>query len=135
MSDETTYFTRIDEAECWALLKESEVGRIAWNSTDGLLIVPVNFSVVDGAVVFHTSPTSPLAALAEPTEVAFQADEIDRDSAIGWSVSARGTTGPASPEIANGSWLDGERPVGVELRPTRLAGRVVSGTKKTRSQS
>lgn len=134
MSDETTYFTRIDDTECWALLKDTEVGRIAWNAPDGLTIVPVNFAVVDQTIVFHTSAASPLAALAEGAQVAFQADEIDRDSAIGWSVLAQGTTSPAGPELASRSWLAEDRIVGILVRPTRLSGRVVSGTKKNRTQ-
>ena len=43
-----TYFSRLDADECWALISECEVGRVAWASAEGISVVPVNFRVVDG---------------------------------------------------------------------------------------
>ena len=87
-----TYFSRLDADECWALLADAEVGRIAWLGPDGISIVPVNFRTSGGVIVFHTAPGTMLSALTEPTEVSFQVDEIDKETAIGWTVLARGTS-------------------------------------------
>ncbi|GAA3856438.1 pyridoxamine 5'-phosphate oxidase family protein [Tessaracoccus defluvii] len=126
-----TYFSRLDADECWALLADAEIGRIAWLGDDGISILPINFVIDDGTVVFNTSPSSPLARLVEPTEVAFEADDIDNESAVGWSVIVRGITGPATePERASISWLD-DRPIRLAITASTVAGRVVSGTRES----
>ncbi|MHA6511604.1 pyridoxamine 5'-phosphate oxidase family protein [Tessaracoccus sp. Z1128] len=122
-----TYFSRLDADECWALLTEAVVGRVAWMAPDGIAVVPVNFRVVDGAIVFHTSPQSFLAGLTQRTDVAFQVDEIDQETATGWSVLVRGISGPADADVASSSWLEGNRPVGLAVTASTIAGRVVSG--------
>lgn len=83
---QVTYFSRLDQDECWALLGETEVGRIAWQGNAGIVVVPVNYQLSDRTIVFHTAPDSALAKLADGRDLSFQVDEIDRDSAIGWSV-------------------------------------------------
>lgn len=128
--NQVSYFSRLEAEECWRLLAEAEVGRVAWTADDGISIVPVNFRLEGHTVVFHTAPTSMLARLAEGAEVAFQADEIDRDSAIGWSVLVRGRTSAAEGEAPNVSWLDGSRTLGIAITPTTISGRVVSGDKR-----
>ena len=123
-----TYFSRLEAEECWALIAEAEVGRIAWASTEGISVVPVNVRVVEGAIVFHTTPESFLAALAERTDVAFQVEEIDPETATGWTVLVRGTSGPADGAISSRSWLEGGLAVGLAITASTIAGRVVSGT-------
>lgn len=128
MSDPVTYFSRLDADECWALLSAAQVGRIAWSEGEEIIIVPVNF-VVDGSViVFHTAPGTTLARLVEPTPVSFQVDDIDTESAIGWSVLVRGRSGPAGAAPRNVSWAGGDRTVGIAMAATHIDGRVVSGT-------
>ena len=77
-----TYFSRLDADECWALVSDAVVGRVGWSSPEGISVVPVNFRVVEGVIVFHTTHESFLAGLAAPTEVAFQVDEIDQDMVV-----------------------------------------------------
>lgn len=127
---QVTYFSRLEQDECWALLAETDIGRVAWFGEDGIIVVPVNFTLHGRDIVFHTAPDSALARLADGGRVAFQADEIDRESAIGWSVLVQGTCTPAGESVANTSWLDGERTVGVAISASSIDGRVVSGTKK-----
>ncbi|HHT12734.1 MAG TPA: pyridoxamine 5'-phosphate oxidase family protein [Propionibacterium sp.] len=127
---QVTYFSRLDQDECWALLGETEVGRIAWQGNAGIVVVPVNYQLSDRTIVFHTAPDSALAKLADGRDLSFQVDEIDRDSAIGWSVLVHGTAGPADASVANTSWLEGERTMGVAITASSIDGRVVSGTKK-----
>ena len=124
-----TYFSRLDADECWALLADAEVGRIAWLGPDGINIVPVNYRTREGVIVFHTAPGTMLATLLDATDVSFQVDEIDKETAIGWTVLARGTSTPADASVKSISWVDGDRTVGVAIEVSTLAGRVVSGTK------
>lgn len=97
-------------------MAQAEVGRVAL--TVGALpeIVPVNFRVVDGTVVFGVHSESVLAREAEGTVVAFQVDSFDPEREGGWHVRAIGTFRlPVSPEelAAAGSlvpqpWARGE---------------------------
>jgi Predicted flavin-nucleotide-binding protein len=123
---EVTYFERLDVPECLRLLGGGGVGRVVWQGADGLTVLPVNYRLINGAVVFHTSPASPLARLAEPTQVAFQVDEIDHGTAVGWSVLVRGTSRPS--EVAGSvSFLAHNQPVSVAVNVEEVTGRVISG--------
>ena len=127
MDADGAYFAAISEAECRALLGEVDYGRIAWQATDGITVVPVNFQLVEGHVVFHTSPRSPLAELVEGKDVAFQVDDVDEEVANGWSVLLRGTTGPAPSDVGPTSWLTDGRTLGIMIEERRLSGRAMSG--------
>ena len=129
-NDQVTYFSPIPVEECRSLLRSVEFGRIAWNDDSGVMVLPVNFQVLDGAVVFHTAPGAPLAKIADGTSVAFQVDEIDPESVIGWSVVLRGTTRRAPEGTLPVSWMIDERPLGIMIDETSLTGRVISGTKR-----
>ena len=126
-----TYFSRLDADECWALVSDAVVGRVAWSSPEGISVVPVNFRVVEGVIVFHTTHESFLAGLAAPTEVAFQVDEIDQETATGWSVLVRGISGPGGAAVSSISWLEGGLAGGLAITASTIAGRVVSGTFKS----
>lgn len=126
-----TYFSRLDADECWALLAEAQVGRIAWQGDDGIVIMPVNYRVIDRRIVFQTANGGALARLVEPREVAFQVDDIDQDTVVGWSVLVQGTTGEGEPDAERISWLDGERPVWIAVTAGAVSGRVLSGTKRS----
>ncbi|MFE2064364.1 pyridoxamine 5'-phosphate oxidase family protein [Streptomyces sp. NPDC059467] len=125
----------LDAEECRALLSTHGVGRIAVSPADGRpAIVPVNYEVVDDAIVFRTAPDSVAASAAE-TEVAFEVDHVDEALSQGWSVLA---VGPASivtePEAVRGlarrahttPWAGGVREMWVSIRPTSLTGRRIT---------
>lgn len=126
-ADDVKYFTSLAEHECVDLLKGGEVGRVAWKGQDGINVYPVNYRMRDDAIIFHTAPGSALSSLTEPTDVAFQVDDIDAEAAIGWSVLARGRTRGVEGETPR-SWAPGTD-VGVAITITWTGGRVVSGTK------
>lgn len=126
--DQVTYFSPLPEGECRSLLGSVEYGRVAWNDDQGVTVVPVNFQVVDGHVVFHTAAGTGLAKLADGVQVAFQVDDIDSESAIGWSVLVRGTTRRAPEDARSQSWMD-DRTLGIMIEESSLTGRVISGTK------
>lgn len=77
-------------SECEALLRSGAAGRVAFATVNGPQIVPVNYSVVDSAVVLKTSPYSMLATYGRDTTVAFEVDHFDYHYRRGWSVVARG---------------------------------------------
>ncbi|MGW4564588.1 pyridoxamine 5'-phosphate oxidase family protein [Streptomyces sp. NPDC004561] len=121
--------------ECRTLLSTHGVGRLAVTTSEGRpAVVPVNYEVVDDAIVFRTAPDSVPAAVAE-TEVAFEVDHVDDALSQGWSVLA---VGPASvvtdPEAVRRlaqrahtmPWAGGEREMWVSIRPTSLTGRRIT---------
>lgn len=124
--EDAGYFAPLDENECRKLLASGGVGRVAWQSPAGINVMPVNYRFIDGSVVFHTSENGSLASLLSPTQVAFQVDEIDSETAVGWTLLARGSSGPAV-GLDSVSWLPDGRHVGVAITPEWLGGRVVSG--------
>ncbi len=66
------------------------VGRVAVHTRLGTRIIPVNYSIVDDAIVWRTAPYSELAILGPGVEGAFEIDRIDHDLRQGWSVIAHG---------------------------------------------
>lgn len=57
--------------------------------SSGPEIVPVNYCVVDGAIVFRTA-TGATPALADGRQVAFEVDRIDDAFSEGWRVLVHG---------------------------------------------
>ena len=130
---EVTYFERLDVPECLHLLRTGGVGRVAWqDNAEGLTVLPVNYRVIGDSVVFRTSAASTLARLAKPTRVAFQVDEIDHATAVGWSVLVRGMSDIC--EVRDvGSFLPRDPAIGVAVRIEEVTGRVISGNPVPRS--
>jgi nitroimidazol reductase NimA-like FMN-containing flavoprotein (pyridoxamine 5'-phosphate oxidase superfamily) len=75
---------------CERLLRAGGVGRVAICAPDGPHVVPVNYTVVESAVVFRTSPYSLLGTYARNSILAFEVDHIDHGPRQSWSVVARG---------------------------------------------
>lgn len=119
-------FTVLDEAECRSLLHDGVVGRVAFTSPH-LGILPITYDWVDNLVVYRTAPGSTLARL-EGQQVAFEVDDIDAETAVGWSVQVLGTIEPGQPEQAAGirPWAPGDRALVFTIRPSSISGRVVS---------
>ncbi|MFE1441108.1 DUF1918 domain-containing protein [Streptomyces sp. NPDC058739] len=120
--------------ECRALLSTHGVGRVAVSTPDGPAVVPVNYEVVDGAIVFRTAPEA-VPARAVGAEVAFEVDHVDEALSRGWSVLAVGparvvTEPDAVRELAERAhtrpWAGGEREMWVSIDPARLTGRRIS---------
>ncbi|WP_392676488.1 pyridoxamine 5'-phosphate oxidase family protein [Streptomyces sp. LN785] len=124
----------ISPDECRARLSTHGVGRVAVSTPDGPAVIPVNYEVIDDAIVFRTAPAS-VPAAAVGTDVAFEVDHVDEAMSQGWSVLA---VGPArvvtEPDAVHRlavrahtkPWAGGEREMWVSIRPTRLTGRRIS---------
>jgi len=92
----------LDREQCLRLLAGRSVGRVAITINALPAIFPVNYALLDGDIVFRSSPGSKLTAAAQRAVVAFEVDDVDNPTDSAWSVLV---VGPASeiteePEIA-----------------------------------
>ncbi|MFJ9664718.1 helix-turn-helix domain-containing protein [Streptomyces sp. NPDC101219] len=127
-------FSELDEEESRALLGTHGVGRLALATDDGPFIVPVNYDVVDGAVVFRTAPgTTPARAAGH--RVAFEVDRIDDALSQGWSVQVRGDavtvtdpeeTARLTERAYSRPWAGAERDRWMRIEPFEITGRRIS---------
>lgn len=126
----------LSEEECRALLARSDVGRVAVTLGALPAVLPVNYSLLEGDIVFLTGEGTKLRAALRNAVVAFEVDEIDRWREGGWSVPAIGVaseiTGaePLARAKALGirPWAGGNRTHFVRLHPEFLSGRRIAGT-------
>ncbi|CAL9663537.1 hypothetical protein SUDANB176_07108 [Streptomyces sp. enrichment culture] len=133
-ADRHAEFAELDTEECRALLGTHGVGRIAVPADEGPVIVPVNYSVVDGAVVFRAGPgTTP--ARASGHRVAFEVDRIDDALSQGWSVLVRGDARAVTdPEEVrrlderafSTPWAGGRREQWTRIDPLEVTGRRIT---------
>lgn len=127
----------LDEAECLRLISPGGVGRLAYQGRYGLTVLPVNYKLHNGAIVFRTAQDSPTGedlqtgmANAE-YQVAFEIDDIDLVTREGWSVLIHGPahhmTSPAERASVQESgvepWPAGQREQAIRITPTHIAGR------------
>ena len=76
--------------ECEELLGQREIGRIGFDDNGMVVILPVNYAYVAGAVVFRTAPGSKLDHAATGGRASFQVDDWDTEVRSGWSVLDKG---------------------------------------------
>ena len=81
---------RLNSQECWSLLRQVFVGRLAVWLEDGPTIFPVNYTTDHGTVVFRTGTGTKLAAALGEHPVAMEADGVNPETGIAWSVVIRG---------------------------------------------
>ncbi|MFF7648208.1 pyridoxamine 5'-phosphate oxidase family protein [Streptomyces canus] len=129
----TAELVELDVEECWRRLSTHGVGRLGVITAEGVTILPVNYTVVDGAIVFRTAPGSVPSQVAGK-RVAFEADHIDDVFRQGWSVLVRGrarevTRSDAVRRLTEGSysepWADGRRDLWVRVDPVEITGRLI----------
>jgi nitroimidazol reductase NimA-like FMN-containing flavoprotein (pyridoxamine 5'-phosphate oxidase superfamily) len=83
--------THLEPDACWALLRGTDVGRLAVVADGRPDIYPVNYAVDEGTLVFRTAPGTKLAAVVSVPSVAFEIDGHDEATGEAWSVLVRGT--------------------------------------------
>ena len=121
----------LTEDQARALLAGGDVGRIGISTGALPAIFPVNYAVIDGAIVFRTAPGSKLSAAAAGAIVAFEVDDYERSDRTGWSVLAIGkaevvedsTLGDRVRATGLEPFADGVRTAIVRIEPTFLSGR------------
>lgn len=80
----------LESQECWSLLRQVSVGRLAVSLEDGTDIFPVNYTVDHGTVVFRTGSGTKLEAALADFPVAMEADGVSPETGVAWSVVLRG---------------------------------------------
>jgi hypothetical protein len=80
----------LDDDECMQLLAREPVGRIALTSGALPVVLPVNFALVDRAIVFASEPGLKLHAARAQQIACFEVDGHDVFAHSGWSVLATG---------------------------------------------
>jgi transcriptional regulator with XRE-family HTH domain len=76
---------KLAPVECYRLLGPRGIGRIAFKSASGLMVVPVNYAVKDATIVIRTGAGSLIGAHGDGP-ASFQADHFDLELGQGWSV-------------------------------------------------
>ncbi len=76
--------------ECWSLLGDAAVGRLAVDNGGRPDIFPINYIVHDASIVFRTGPGTKLAASVLMNYVAFEIDGYLPADRSAWSVVVKG---------------------------------------------
>jgi transcriptional regulator with XRE-family HTH domain len=128
--------TKLLPIECRRLIAPGGIGRIAFGTTSGPVVLPVNFAVVAGTIVIRTSEGSMIEGHADD-QAAFEVDHLDEALCQGWSVLVRGSAHrvahPAElhhvrRDTALWPWPGGDRDVYVRIIPDRITGRRIERT-------
>nr|WP_176573359.1 pyridoxamine 5'-phosphate oxidase family protein [Nonomuraea pusilla] len=130
----------LQEEECLRLISPGGVGRVAFSGSHGPTVLPVNYKVREGAIVFRTAPHGPmdedLRTGLEGVEikVGFEVDRIDEARHEGWSVLVQGAAHHVPPEEAGdlaeagiSPWAGGARLLYIRILPTQITGRRIHG--------
>jgi nitroimidazol reductase NimA-like FMN-containing flavoprotein (pyridoxamine 5'-phosphate oxidase superfamily) len=132
----------LDEAECLRLIASGGIGRLGYSGRYGPTVMPVNYQLYDGTIVFRTTPDSATdedlrtgIANAE-YKVAFEIDDFDATARTGWSVLIQGSAHHVESEAERVSvadagvdpWPGGGRDLFLRITPSRITGRRVSQT-------
>jgi nitroimidazol reductase NimA-like FMN-containing flavoprotein (pyridoxamine 5'-phosphate oxidase superfamily) len=126
----------LDEAECLRLIAPGGIGRIAYHGRFGPAVLPVNYRLHEGAVVFRTAAHSALDEDLQTGirnadyQVAFEIDELDAGGRQGWSVLIQGPAHhvpeeerAAAMRAGVESWPTGDRELFVRIVPNHITGR------------
>lgn len=127
----------LDEAECLRLISPGGIGRIAYQSRFGPAVLPVNYRLHEGAIVFRTAEDSPLdedlrtGIAGAEYKVAFEIDDIDLTGRRGWSVLVQGSAHHVRSAADRASaaragvepWPGGQRELFLRIVPSHVTGR------------
>ncbi len=129
----------MNETECMRLVSAGGIGRMAYTGRFGPTVLPVNYKLHDGAVVFRTTLGGSMdddlrTGIADAQyKVAFEIDDFDVEAREGWSVLIQGDAHHADGDDERASaaasgvepWPSGERELFIRIVPTRVTGRRV----------
>jgi len=125
----------LPEDECWHLLSQRTVGRLAVVINNTPDIFPVNFKVWKQAIFLQTAPGLKLAAAVLNPSVAFEVDAVDEQREVGWSVVVRGTAIELerldelllADDLGVRPWAAGVKNRYLKIEPTSVTGRLLPG--------
>jgi nitroimidazol reductase NimA-like FMN-containing flavoprotein (pyridoxamine 5'-phosphate oxidase superfamily) len=128
--------------ESMRLIEQAEVGRIGFTGRYGPVVLPVNYKVIGGTVVFRTEEYGTLAEDLRTGipdaeyRVAFEVDDMDPATRTGWSVLLQGSAHHVDDESERASllavgvepWAGGERTLFMRITPAHITGRRILRT-------
>jgi len=138
-----TYARRVleelDEAECLRLIASGGIGRIGFSGRYGPTVMPVNYQLYEGSIVFRTAQDSATdedlrtGITNAEYKVAFEIDDFDTAARTGWSVLIQGSAHHVESEAERASvagagvdpWPGGDRELFMRITPMRVTGRRV----------
>jgi nitroimidazol reductase NimA-like FMN-containing flavoprotein (pyridoxamine 5'-phosphate oxidase superfamily) len=127
----------LQETECLGLIAAGGIGRLVFAGRWDLTVLPVNYKMHDGAILFRTAQNSATdedlrtgIAHAE-YRVAFEVDDFDEEAREGWSVLIQGPAHHLDSdderrralEAGVETWPGGLREHFIQIRPDRITGR------------
>jgi len=129
--------TALSPHRCMELIGPGGVGRIGLvaRGDTAPTILPVNYLVRDGLIVFRTAEHGVVAGHL-PGDAAFEVDRVDGAMSEGWSVLVTGRAEAIAEEAEAAAlrarapvrpWAGGERDLFVRVVPDRISGRHVGG--------
>lgn len=129
MAAQATSLGDLSRDRCLELLRSVHVGRVVYTVDALPAVTPVRFAVRGRDVLVRAGGHSRLARGAPGAVIAFQADSIDPDHGVGWSVVVTGVARQVDPDdVADddraelGAWRSGP-----DSRYLRIVSTVVSG--------
>lgn len=128
---------QLDEDECLRLISPGGIGRIAFTGQYDLTVLPVNYKMHDGMVLFRMSQQSLTAEdlrtgfPGSEYRIAFEVDEFDHETREGWSVLLQGPAHHLDDDAERAEalavgvdpWPGGERDHFISVKPMRVSGR------------
>lgn len=120
--------------DCLALLASATLGRVAFVHDDAPHLVPVNYLLHEGSVVFRTTYGTTLDSVSAGARVAFEVDRIDEQTHAGWSVIIAGKAEEiwlpeeieAATRLPITPWAPGDRKHYVRIFPSAITGRRIT---------
>ncbi|MCY9783440.1 pyridoxamine 5'-phosphate oxidase family protein [Nocardiopsis sp. EMB25] len=127
----------LSPGRCMELIGPGGVGRIGFvvGEEAAPTILPVNYLVLDGTVVFRVASHG-MIARHTPGDASFEVDRVDGAMSEGWSVLLTGRAEPVTEEAEANAlaacapvrpWAEGAHDLFVRLVPDRISGRRVRG--------
>lgn len=121
----------LEESECWELLDQAEVGRLAVDIAGQPDIFPINFIVDQAGIVFRSLEGTKLAGAVLNEFVAFEIDGYEPDNHVAWSVVVKGKARLIermqevfdAEELPLFPWIASPKPNFVRIEPTLVTGR------------
>jgi hypothetical protein len=126
----------LEPEECLRLIAPGGIGRVAFTSSNGPAVLPVNYKLHDGAIVFRTAYGGPMdqdlrtGVEGVDIKIGFEVDRIDEAQQEGWSVLIQGPAHHVPEDevdkVAEAdvtSWAGGERHLYIRIVPSQITGR------------
>lgn len=124
----------LEPRECLRLVAPGGVGRVAFTGSTGPVVLPVNYTIHRGNVVFRTRLGGSIgegALESATTMIGFEVDHIDEARREGWSVLIQGPACPVAPDELPvpglEPWPGGDRGLYIRIVPRHITGRRIHG--------